>query len=203
MKKLKKSTNYNLRTTNLLSGLSLVELLVGFAVLGLMALLVISIYFADFRLFSNQNTAIDVASQNKLALDEVTNQVRQSQSVVTTCTNCSGDTTGSQVLVLQLWTLNVSGEPADPITNNYDYIVYKRDASDNTKFIRKIVADGTSSRTSAEKLIATNISDLIFSYNNVDVTMATEVTVNLTTSAASLNKTHTTTQSAKALLRNK
>ena len=160
-----------------------------------------SVYIAHFRLFSNQNTAIDVASQNKLALDEIVNQIRQSQSVVTTCADCAGDTTSATVLVLQLWPQDASDEPLD--NGNYDYIVYKRDATDNTKLVRKIVADASSSRTSGTKIIATTISDLQFTYDNANPTQAGEVTTSVTTTATSQGKTQTTTQKAKAVLRNK
>ena len=58
-------------------GFTIVELLTSISIIGLVSLLVASIYFAHFRLFSNQNTAIDVASENKLALDEITKSSRR------------------------------------------------------------------------------------------------------------------------------
>lgn len=197
--------NWDLRFVSwkLLAGLTLLEVLIGLSIVGFIATLVISIYFAHFRLFSNQNTSLDVATQNKIALDEVTNQIRESQSVVTTCPNCGSDTTGSGVLVLRLWPQDASGEPFDPGSTIYDYIVYKLDPSDYTRFLKKIVADPASSRKSSEKIIAVNISNLQFTYNSADVTQASEITVTITTSAKSLNKTHTNTQSSKASLRNK
>ncbi|OGD94355.1 hypothetical protein A2697_00020 [Candidatus Curtissbacteria bacterium RIFCSPHIGHO2_01_FULL_41_44] len=184
-----------------LHGFTIIELITGLAIIGLVSILVASVYIAHFRLFSNQNTAIDVASQNKLALDEIVNQIRQSQSVVTTCADCAGDTTSATVLVLQLWPQDASDEPLD--NGNYDYIVYKRDATDNTKLVRKIVADASSSRTSGPKIIATTISDLQFTYDNANPTQAGEVTTSVTTTATSQGKTQTTTQKAKAVLRNK
>jgi len=184
-----------------LHGFTIIELITGLAIIGLVSILVASVYIAHFRLFSNQNTAIDVASQNKLALDEIVNQIRQSQSVVTTCADCAGDTTSATVLVLQLWPQDASDEPLD--NGNYDYIVYKRDATDNTKLVRKIVADASSSRTSGTKIIATTISDLQFTYDNANPTQAGEVTTSVTTTATSQGKTQTTTQKAKAVLRNK
>src|SRR3989344_2670901 len=130
-----KTTNYQLLTTNLKGGLSLIELLIAFSIIGLVSILVASIYFAHSRLFSTQNTSIDVSSQNRLALDEMTNQIRESQAVVSTCAGCLGDTTSPTVLVLQIWPIDVNGEPFQPMAGAYDFIVYKRDPSDNTKFI--------------------------------------------------------------------
>jgi len=168
-----------------------------------MTVLVIAVYFAYFRLFSNQSTSLDLANQNKIALDEITNQIRESQSVVTGCTNCDGDTTGIQILILRLWPLDATGEPIDPGASNYDYIVYKRDSADYTKFIKKVIPDPSSSRQANTKIIIDNVSDLQFAYDNADVTLAAEITTTITTSATNLAKTHTNTITGKALLRNK
>jgi len=199
----KKPTYYQLPTTSYQSGFTLIELLIGFAIIGLLAVLVAAAYFAHFKIFSNQSTSIEVASQNKIALDEITNQIRESQAVVNTCADCSGDTTSSTVLVLQIWPINASSEPFEPQASAYDFMVYKRDPTDNTKFIKKIIADAASSRQSSQKIIATNISDLQFTYDNPNPTLASEITINLTTTGISGGKTLTSAQSTKAVLRNK
>ncbi len=202
----KKSVNCQLSIVNCPKwrpGFTLAELTVAFTITGFMAVLVIAVYFAYFRLFSNQSTSLDLANQNKIAIDEITNQIRESQSVVTTCTSCGDDTTGSQLLILQFWPLNASGEPTDPTGSTYDYVVYRRDNTDYTKLIKKVIPDATSSRKASNKIIAGNISNLQFAYDNANVTEATEITVTLTASATNLSKTHTNTLSAKALLRNK
>ena len=184
-------------------GLTLVEILISMGILAVIMSFIAIIYFAHFKLFSNQSTSIDVASQNRLAIEEITNQIRESQSVVTTCSACSGDTTGSQILVLQIWPLTAQGEPFDPGGSNYDYMVYKKDPADNTKLLKKILPGAGSSRTSSSKILVSDISDLQFAYDNVDVTQAKEVTVTVTTSANSISKPQTYSQSSKATLRNK
>ena len=185
-------------------GLTMPEILIGIGLIGIIALFVASVYFAHFRLFSNQVTIIDVATQNKIALDEMTNEIRESQQVAASC--CGGDTTGANVLVLQLWPLNASGEPQDP-SGNYDYIIYKRDPLDNTKLLKKIVPGSGSTRAASSKIIATNLGtnapDLSFTYDNVDPTQAAEVTASITTTRSNLGKTKTVPQSSKAILRNK
>ena len=83
-----KSASRELKTPNqrfMRPGVTLIEILVGLAIFGFITVLVASLYFAQFRLFSSQNTSIDIASQNKLALDEMTNQIRESQSVAGSC----------------------------------------------------------------------------------------------------------------------
>lgn len=185
-------------------GLTLLEFLVAFAIFGIISVLVGTVYVTHFRIFSNQNTAIDVSTQNRIALDEVISQVRQSQSVVATCPSCAGDTTSPTVLVLQLWPINSSGEPLDPGTGtNYDYIVFKQDATDTKKLVKITYPHATSTRTVGTHSVAQNLTNLQFTYDNADPTLVTEITIAVTTSATALNKTQTLTETAKAILRNK
>lgn len=184
-------------------GFSVIEVVTGFAIIGLVSILVATLYFANFRLFTNQNTQIEVSSQNKTAIGEMTNQIRESQSVVSTCSTCTGDTTSPTVLVLRLWPLDADGEPFDPEGTAYDYVVYKRDATDNTKLTKKILPDATSTRPGQTKTVSSNVANLQFSYDDADLTLVTQVTIDLQNSQTVNGKTQTSTQSSKAILRNK
>ena len=184
-------------------GFALIEFLIVIAIIGSISTLIASIYYAHLRLFGNQNALIDIANQNKVILDEVVGQIRQSQSIVTTCTPCNGDTTSQTTIVLRLWPQDTNGDPFDPQGTNYDYIVYKRDPTDNTKLIKNTYPAATSSRTSGSRLVATKISSLQFSYDNSDPTQAQQVTITATTSTVSFNKNLDIERSAKAVLRNK
>lgn len=204
----KKTVNHQLSTISwslLRPGLTIVELITGIAIIGFVSFLVAAVYFAQFKLFSNQNTAIDVASENKLATDEMVNQIRESETVVNTCAACGSDVTGPSKLILRLWPLNSNGDPTDPSSSNYDYIIYKPDPSDNTKLIKQTFADTVlpSTRSSGSKIIATKLSSLQFAYDNIDPTLAAEITITITNTQNSSSKTHTYTQSVKAVLRNK
>lgn len=136
----RKTINHKQSTINLVRchpGFTLVEILLGTALVGVIAFLMASVFIAHFKLFYDQNSVIDIASQNKLALDEITNQIRQSESVVTTCANngCPDDVTGPNVIVLRLWPINSSGEIIDAQGTNYDYVVYKREPASVTSHI--------------------------------------------------------------------
>lgn len=179
------------------------EFLIAFGILGIVSTMVAAVYLAHFRLFSNQNTAIDVSTQNRLALDEAINQIRQSESVVATCPSCGSDTTGATTLIIRLWPLDSSGEPIDPAGTNYDYIVYKRCTCDSTQLIRITYPYAGSSRKSGTRVVAVNLSDLQFTYDNATPAQAAQVTVTVTTTATTGGKTQTSTESVKADLRNK
>ncbi len=186
----------------LYGGLTLVELAVMVGLLGLVAVLTAPIYMTHFRLFSQQNAAIEVANQNRLALDDMVNQIREAQTIVSTCSNCSGDTTGASTLVLEVWPTNANGEPFQPSDSGYDYIVYKVDSAKN-QLVKRTLPDSASFRPASTKTIAQDVVSLQFAYNNVDITQASQVTITVTNKAKALNKTQTIQQEAKAILRNK
>lgn len=183
-------------------GVSSVELAIVIGLIGLVSVLLAPVYLTHFRLFSNQNASIEVANQNRLALEDMVNQIREAQTIVSTCSNCSGDTTSANILVLQVWPVNAGGEPFEPTGSGYDYIIYKL-YSDKNQLIKKTVADSASFRPASTKIIASNVISLQFSYNNADPTQASQVTINLTNQLKALNKTQTIAQEAKAVLRNK
>src|SRR3989337_1585307 len=135
------------------------------SIVGFMGVLIAALYFSHFKLFSSQNTRIEVASENKIALEEMTNQIRESQGVAAVC--CSPvETTSADVLVLQIWPLNASGDPSEPNpspTPQYDYIVYKKSADALTK---KVVPATGSTRQAKDDIIAVKVSALTFTYDN-------------------------------------
>ena len=185
-------------------GFTLVEFLVGFGLVGIISVLVAALYFTNFRLFSNQNASIDINSQNKIAIDEITNQLRQSQAVASSC--CGGDASGVNALVLQLWPLDVNGDPTDP-NPNYDYIVYKIDPTDPTRIQKKTVPAAGSTRPASTKVLSTDLAanGLSFTYapDNASPQTAEKITVSITTTKTANGKTQTVTQTGNGTLRNK
>lgn len=181
---------------------TLIELLTSFSIIGVISVLVGAIYVAQFRIFSNQNTAIDVSTQNRLALTDISNHVRQSESIVAGCPSCGSDATSAAILILRLWPLDSAGEPIDPAGTNYDYIEFKKDAT-NTKLHRITYAYSGSTRKSGTRVVATDLSNLTFEYDNGTPSDAGQVTTTISTTITTGTKTQTVTESDKANLRNK
>lgn len=174
-------------------GLTLVELLIGLLIGTIIALVSWSIYLTVFRLFHGQRVAINAASQNRIALDEITNTIPQAYQIALSCqeiqckmggsTNIVYKSSTALSVVLQLWPLDATGKPIDctPACNNADYITYyiegknliKETAHDNSQ-------NPVSSRAETKKIIATNVKTLTFGYTPA-VPSTTEVTITLTT----------------------
>src|SRR3990167_7272668 len=89
------NTKYLILNTRLLPGLTLVELITSFAILGVLSLMIGSVYLAHFRLFSSQSTSIDTSAQNKTAIEEISNQIRESNGVALNCPSPCSSSSGS------------------------------------------------------------------------------------------------------------
>ena len=151
-------------------GVTLLEILLTLGIGGIVWVFISSVFLSNFRIFSEQKTATYIAGQNRLALDEITNQVRQAQAVSGSCSVsiCGGDTTSSpSVLILALWSLDASGNPyaPNPVTDpNPDYVVYKLDPTNTKNLIRETkrgqtnTSPLTSTRAESKKILATNIA---------------------------------------------
>jgi len=201
--------NYKLLTNNWRHrrpGLSLLELQIVIAIFGGISLLTGAVYFAYTRLINEEKTTIEVASQNRNAIDEMTNQIREAQSVAMDCTICGTVSDSSPtVLILALWPIDASGNLFQPAAGEYDYMVYKLDSTPNDKnLLKQIIPNGTtSSRINASKILSSDVKTILFEYNNASPALASEVTITLTNEKTSFVKTHTYSQQSKASLRNK
>lgn len=178
------------------------------SIVSVLILIIASVYIAHFKIFSNQNASIESSSQNKIALEEMTNVIRESTGVATSCPNppCSpAQTTSSSLLVLKIWPVDASNEPIDPgsDTSKIDYIIYQRDPADQWKLQKKIVPHATSSRPASTKNIAANITSLSFTYDDADPSLASQVDITLETQANNLGRSYKVNQKSTALIRNK
>ena len=187
-------------------GISLPELLISIAVFGAISILFVTIVLTNSRIFSDQRTNIYIASQNRLALDEMVNQVREAQGFATCpvppCT--SVENSDLQQLVLSLWPLDpITGDPYQPGgLPVYDYMVYKWNSSTKelTKYIYTIGAQ--SKRVANQDIIAKDVTNFTLSYDVAPPT-ASQVTIDLENQTSSLRKTFNFKQTVKAVLRNK
>lgn len=181
---------------------TLIELLISMALLAVVTMVIGYVFIANFKLFRDESSAIAITEINKIALDEITNQIRESQGIAVSCTPCGSDTTNANTLILQIWPLNASGEPFDG-SGSFDYIVYKRDTVDNTQMRKIIYPDASSTRTATNDVLATDISILTFTYNNATPSLASEVTIRIKNSKTLAGKVQEVDRETKAVLRNK
>src|SRR3990167_1424547 len=109
-------------SVNCQNGFTLVELIIGFGIVGIISVLIASPYFSFFRLFLNQFTAVDVAGQNRLALDEIVNQRNPSDNsklIKITCTQpgLSSRNRGTETISSDISKLEFNFDRVPPNTN--------------------------------------------------------------------------------------
>lgn len=187
-------------------GLSLPELLVATLFASILIGVIGSLLNTQLGIVVRQKALIQSASQNKLGLDEIIKQIRESAGVASSCPNppCNPvETSGADILVLKLWPINANGEPVGIGGSAYDYIIYKKT---NNQLIRRIVPDATSTRPAGSRIISVDIASLAFTYDPAptpDPSVANKVAVSLGTASTESGKTFTTDQNASAGIRNK
>lgn len=185
-------------------GISYVELLITLVIASLISMSIFGIYFAHYRIFTNQNALIDAETQNKNALTLIGNQIR----IANTFFDWFSD---DKTLALGVWSLNAAGEPYD--SGHYDYIYFYEDPSNQNNLLYEVEANSQySTRTSLIKIISTNLSSLEFKYyldgsllniDNGDYLDANEIEIILTTQSTTIyGKTYTSTQSSKTPIKN-
>ena len=222
---------YSLFSIHFKKGFSLIELLIGMVIFSMISLMIGAVYLSHFRLFTNQNAQIEIANQNKIALDEIVNQIREAKSVSYACQSpaCSpSEYPSATKLIICLWPLNASGEPFDPLGScqgngsNMDLVIYYcastcPTAGTTTNLMKKVIPTTASTRQASTDIVISKVKDLNFKYYAPDNTpicatpcspyfypITGQVLITLTTQSSTFTQTqpHTVTQSAKAILRN-
>ena len=190
----------------LTSGLSLIELQIAMAIFAAMTLVVGTAYYTSTRIINEERNVINISSENRLAINEITNQIREAVDVITNCATCGSSTNSdSTTLILSLWSIDSSGNLFEPTSGDYDYLVYRLENPPNgTNLLKEVFANGTtSSRINTSKILASDVKSVTFTYDNADPSLASEVALTITNETDSFVKTHTISESSKANLRNK
>jgi len=176
-------------------GFTIVELIV---VVGLTA--VISLFLAylvgyQYQIYNTQAAQLSVTSDARGMADDIDSYVRQAHRVLSSYLTY---TTGSQTLVLQVPSIDSSGQI---ISGTYDTVVFYLSGTD---FYRQVFPDASSSRPAVTKKLASGIDTANFSlaYNSADVTGATQVTSNIALVQTVGGQTKSITFSSQADLRN-
>jgi len=178
----------------------------GISVVFLLALM--SLYTAYQKTFFIGSAYLDLHANVRLAMDWMERDVKSATQVVT---SHSGYTTGNNVLVLEVPSIDSAGDVVD-IENDFDYIVYR---VSGTVLYRITYVAATSSREAGSRQIAENCSTLTFSSGGTDLGSVgdlgaiNDVTISLTMSETVLGmtgqqmKTIEDTLESKVMFRNK
>jgi len=195
----------------------------GFTIVELMAATAISVlfsvaFFAAFYAMRNelyQQTSFFNSNRSvRFAVDIIARDAKEAISIEPTR---GADTTGNQVLILRLASIDANGEPTN-FDTDFDYVVYKLDSADPAILRRSLdVLNGTSTRNAGaditDKEVARSVQTLLFSSGGVGLSSLTAQTIsglrqmNIQIQARGTTLLSTQTQTAEGdselLLRNK
>jgi hypothetical protein len=187
-------------------GISLVELLIGVSVAGLVGVLLVSLLTQNSRIYTDQNAKINdgITINNSVAKIEET--IKSAAAIANQYQHSGGPlyTTGSSTLVLTQPSINTSGAV---IENTYDYLVLSADTQ-NSKILRLILyPNAQSTREAQNQVLATNMSKLEFRYFNslgesVSPILATRIGYILNVNQTIATQSQTSSTSGTVNLRN-
>ncbi|MBI2356199.1 MAG: prepilin-type N-terminal cleavage/methylation domain-containing protein [Candidatus Doudnabacteria bacterium] len=175
------------------AGFTLIEVIIVVFMLGMAMLVLTSLFLNQNQVYQSQTAELNVTADARFALDDIDSSVRAADVVAA---SYSSYTTGTQVLVLQIPSINASNQI---IAAAYDYFVYYLTGSD---FFRQIFPNASSSRQATTKKIASNVTGLLFSYDNGDSALVKQVTTDLTIQQSGGRYNRSITISSKSRLRN-
>ena len=172
---------------------SLIEIVIVIAIVGVCGLVIADLFIGHNRLYKTETAELNITGDARESLDDVDNFVRLANR---TLSSYSTYTAGPQVLILQIQSINASNQL---IAGTYDNVVYYMVGSN---FFRQIFPDAASSRIATTKKLGSNVNSLVFTYNNVNYTLVTQVTTDLTVQENAGLQSRAITLSSKSKLRN-
>ena len=154
-------------------GFTLLELVVTMAIASMMFLIVGGIFIAQGRYLAIEN-AINQTQYNAFQVLDATGLYMSSARRVVASQTVNGRAyvSSTSTVVLQLPSIDTSGAI---LTNTFDYVAIGQDATDPTKFMYDIQAADGSDRLTGKFIKAALVDKVIFRYNTVDPTAATEI----------------------------
>jgi len=149
----------------------------------------------QYWIYNNETAELGITNDARTALDDIDNYVRQSNRVLS---SYSTYVTGSQILVLQIQSINSSNQL---IPGTYDMAVYYLSGND---LLRQVFPNPSSNRVLITKKLASDIdtNNFTFSYDNSDYSLVTQVTTSLSITQTIGGQTRSITLSSQSKLRN-
>lgn len=146
------------------TGFTLAEVLVVLGASAIIGTILVTILIQSSNIFSSQNATVNQNLSLNNASNQITQSIKFAASVASSFTNNQTTyTTSSQTIVINLPSLNNQGNVID---GKFDTLIIMPDAS-KPKLLKKLIfPDLASSRKAEITVIASNLSQIQFTYLN-------------------------------------
>lgn len=157
---------------------TLVEVVITVAVSVILMLAIAQLYVVYGRLITSQNAYINVVLGAGSIMDSFRLAGLQASRIAVSHTFVGvGYTSGASTVIFEIPSVDSSGSI---ITGTYDYIGIHASGTDAYRLVDAAVG---SSRVTGQKRLTNALSSMIFTYDNADLSLATNVIANATTSS--------------------
>lgn len=180
-------------------GFTLIELLIAVGVLGLLILLLTSIFLSQTQYFDTEQIRLLLSGYFDVAFPAMKNLIIMSEAILTSY-NIQGQDyiSGAETLVLKIPSIDINKKT---ISGQYDYAAIFKSVSD----IKIVLSPSVQSLRIAEnRTVAQNVSSFNIDYGGISPNLSKTVIISMTLAKTTpTNKTITITRSMQATLRNK
>lgn len=159
-------------------GFTLIEVVIVVAISSVLMLGLLSTFDWQNRVYNLEQAEVLATGSARVALNNMTFSLTQGSNILQSRTiNGVNYTTGGTTVVIQIPSYDSSGVL---IANTYDHVVYTLSGSN----LEQVVELGANSdRPLVNKRLSDKVESFTLSYNNNDPTLASQVTIDLTTRA--------------------
>lgn len=181
-----------IRTRNSNFGFTLIEILVVITIVSVVSIVLVDLLIGHNRLYRTQTAELNVQNSARNALDGIDSYTRQANRALSVYTTY---TATPQVLILQLQSINGSNQL---IPGTFDYVVFYLNGGN---LLRVVFPNASSGRSASTKLLASNVTGLVFTPNHSDYSLVTKINTDLTVQESVGLQTRAITVSSEARLR--
>jgi prepilin-type N-terminal cleavage/methylation domain-containing protein len=175
-------------------GFTIIETLIVIVLVGVMLIVLSEFFFGTSNMYRSQDAELQVNFAARVALDDIDAYVRQATVALG---YFDIYTAGPTVLILELPSIDSSQQIIPGI---FDQVIISKTGS---QIFRRVIPNLLSSRIAEEKLLADNVTSLVFEYNDLDYAQVSEITTTLNISNDTGKELRTLDISSRSTLRNK
>jgi prepilin-type N-terminal cleavage/methylation domain-containing protein len=155
-------------------GFTLIETVIVITIFTIILFTLAGLYISYYQAYNVQQAIIGVASSASTTANELQNAALQADQIIASHTFSSTVyNTDQDTLVLEMPSIDSSG---NIISGKYDYVVFYVTGTDLYKLAE---TDSYSSRQSGLKKLSDTISTITFVYNNINLSQANEINVDM------------------------
>lgn len=181
-------------------GMTLLEVVLVMAIVGLLAIILANILITHGRLFRGESSEVELQLEGSRLTESITTSARVADRVVSSQTiNGVAYTTDFDTVIFSIPSIDSQGT----ISGTFDHIVFYIDPSDPTLFKLSQEADPASDRTSFEKLLSDSVAQLNFFYDDSDYSNVDNVSLDARLTETVLDVTHEVTVNTRFNLGNR